>query len=188
MLDTTSSDLELGAEGGGTDVQDIGIRFRNVGIPVGATINSAYVQFTQDEADSVATSLRIYGELSPNPAAYGGAPGSISSRARTSAYVDWNNLAAWPTEHEAGPNQMTPNLAPVVQEIIGQAGWASGNALALIISANPGGERTAEAYDGEPTMAPLLTVDFTPVPEPSTMVLAGLGLLTVLAFGRRHHR
>ena len=65
-IDITSSDLELGAEDGGTDTQEIGIRFRDITVPASTTINSASIQFTVDEADDEETSVLILGELSAN--------------------------------------------------------------------------------------------------------------------------
>ena len=35
---------------------------------------------------------------------------------------------------EAGPSQRTPNLAAVVQEVVDRPGWASGNALAIMVT------------------------------------------------------
>src|SRR3989304_10076599 len=53
-LDTTSSDLELVAE---RTLQTVGIRFAGITIPRGATIDSAWVQFTVDEVSTAAASL-----------------------------------------------------------------------------------------------------------------------------------
>jgi PKD repeat protein len=63
---------------------------------------------------------------------------------------------------EAGPDQRTPNIALVIQEIVGRTGWSSGNALAIIITGS--GERTAESYNGHPAGAPLLHVEYDEPP------------------------
>jgi hypothetical protein len=162
-MDITSTDLELGAEGGGADTQDVGIRFRGINIPPGSTITSAAIQFTVDESDDEPTSLRIFGELSANPAEYSDAVGSITSRARTTAFVDWNDIPVWDDASigMAGPDQRTPDLSAVVQELINQPGWSAGNAMAFIVSPNPGGERTVESFDGDAAAAPLLEISFT---------------------------
>lgn len=44
-------------------------------------------------------------------------------------------------------------------------GWSAGNAMAFIIAPNPGGERTAESFDGDPAAAPLLEIDFGSAPS-----------------------
>ena len=64
----------------------------------------------------------------------------------------------WATVEEAGPAQRTVDLAPVVQEVVDRPGWAGGNALALIVTGS--GRRVAESYNGDPSGAPLLYVEY----------------------------
>ncbi|MGI9326013.1 MAG: hypothetical protein ACR2PZ_12385, partial [Pseudomonadales bacterium] len=59
---------------------------------------------------------------------------------------------------EAGPNQKTPNIASIIQEVTGRPGWASGNSLVLIITGT--GERAAESFNGDQAGAPLLHVEY----------------------------
>ena len=54
------------------------------------------------------------------------------------------------------PDQQTPDLATVVQEIVDRPGWTDGNAMAFVITGS--GRRTAEAYDG--TVPPVLHIDY----------------------------
>ena len=65
----------------------------------------------------------------------------------------------WTAVGEAGTAQRTPNLASVVQAVVGRAGWAQGNALALQLRGT--GRRTAEAFEGGASFAPLLHVEYT---------------------------
>jgi hypothetical protein len=44
----------------------------------------------------------------------------------------------------------------VLQEIVSQAGWASGNSVSIIVTGS--GKRTAEAFDG--TRGPLLHIEY----------------------------
>jgi PKD repeat protein len=62
------------------------------------------------------------------------------------------------TAGEAGANQRTPDLAAVIQEIVNRSGWASGNALAIIVTGT--GHRTAWSYNGNASLAPLLHVEY----------------------------
>jgi hypothetical protein len=156
-----SSDLELVYDGSN---QTVGIRFRNVPIPAGSVIHNAYVQFQVDEANSVTTALTIRGEASDNPATFTSGGGNVSSRPRTAASTPWSP-AGWPTVGQAGPEQRTPSIAEIVQEIVRRVGWASGNALALILTGS--GKRVAEAYDGSAAAAPLLHIEYAP-PTPNT--------------------
>ncbi|MBN1671552.1 MAG: hypothetical protein JXR37_10990 [Kiritimatiellae bacterium] len=159
-----SSDLELIRD---TAVQCVGVRFAQVGVPHGALITRAYVQFAVDEASSETTSLRVRGEASDDAAAFLDNDKNVSGRPVTAASVDWSP-PAWPTPGAAEAAQRTPDLAGVVQEIVDRDGWRHGNALALIITGT--GKRVAESFDGQPAAAPLLHVEYTP---PSPVVIAG---------------
>jgi hypothetical protein len=55
-------------------------------------------------------------------------------------------VPAWQTVGAAGPGQLTPNLASVLQEVVNRPGWASGNALSVIVTGT--GRRAAESFEG----------------------------------------
>jgi hypothetical protein len=150
----TSSDLELVTDG--SVVQTVGLRFAGLAIPAGATITNAYIQFTADEAQSVATNLTIAAQAADNAPTFTTAAFNVSSRPRTTASVGWSP-AAW-TAGQAGANQRTPNLAAVIQQVVNGPGWASGNAMAFII--NGSGHRTADAFEGGAANAPLLHIEY----------------------------
>jgi len=63
-----------------------------------------------------------------------------------------------------GQKIQTVNIAPIIQELVDQPGWAAGNAVEIIIGADPDkpaftGVRCAESYDGSPSSAPLLHIE-----------------------------
>jgi hypothetical protein len=151
----TSSDLEMVTAG--SKIQTVGMRFAGVPIPRGATIVAAYVQFQVDESTTVATTLQIRGQANAQAASFTTTLGDISTRPKTTAAVSWSP-PPWPVVTAAGPDQRTPSLTPVIQEIVNQAGWASGNALALIVTGS--GARVAESRDGVAQAAPLLHVEY----------------------------
>jgi hypothetical protein len=165
------------------------MRFASVAIPALATINSATLQFTVDEDDKTANpaSYSIFGELSLNAASYTGASGEISSRPRTVSAVAWPDVPSWTGQiGQTGPDQTSTDIAAVIQEIVNQGGWASGNSLALMLEpTTAGANRTAESYNGVPASAALLSVDFTPIPEPSSVILTALGLMSIALYGWR---
>lgn len=183
-MSLSSSDLELVYDGSN---QKVGMRFTKVAIAQGATISKAYIQFEADEAQSEVTSLTIQGQAVDNAATFTSTAGNVSSRPRTAAAVSWSP-SAWSTVGEAGPNQRTPDLSAVIQEIVNRPGWASGNALAIIVTGT--GHRTARSYDGRAAGAALLHVetgDSTPPPPPppptntAPLVNAGLDQTTLLS-------
>ena len=151
----SSSDLELVYDSGGD--QTVGMRFNGVGIPQGSAILQAHIQFQVDEAKTVPTSLAIQGEAVDDSQAFLSSDGNVTLRPRTSTSTSWEP-PGWTTVGEAGPDQRTPNIAPVIQEIVSRAGWAEGNSLTIIISGT--GERVAESYNGVKNAAPLLQVEY----------------------------
>ena len=149
----TSSDLELVYDGSN---QKVGLRFPGLTIPAGATVTKAYVQFEADEVQSEATSLTVRAQSADNAAAFTSST-KPSTRTLGTAAATWTP-AAWTLVGEAGANQRTPDLSSVLREVVGRPGWASGNALALVITGT--GHRTARAYDGKPAGAALLHVEY----------------------------
>ncbi|MEM9415691.1 MAG: PEP-CTERM sorting domain-containing protein [Planctomycetota bacterium] len=194
-----SSDLELGDEGSGgfTDPQAIGLRFTNISIPTNAFITSAWIQFHSDDGTETAqvgnNEFRIFGELSLNPGTFLGSSSTggegpynqpandrnITNRPRTTQSVVWDDIPFDRPEGVAQVGQQTPDLSGIIQEIIGQAGWASGNAVAFQIyhsasldaSLNPIlgvntspfaiDEHEMESYDGIPSRAAVLHIEYS---------------------------
>ena len=98
-VNTTSSDLELTFDG--STQQAVGIRFTSVDIPHGATITSAYIQFTVDQV-SRGIIAAIRGE-DPNDAnAFAAVNFNVFSRPVTDASVAWAP-ADWTIRGEAAP-------------------------------------------------------------------------------------
>ncbi|MHC4596497.1 MAG: hypothetical protein ACYS19_16340 [Planctomycetota bacterium] len=161
--DLTSSDLELPYENTGQgNPQIIGVRFTGIPIPKGATITDAWVRFQVDEdkGGTEPVNLIIEGELSSNPAAFSSTAGDVSSRPRTTAQVQWS-VPNWTTVGDQGPDQTTPSIASIIQEIVNQDGWVGG-AIVLMFRDNPAnpslGVRCAEAGPGDD--AAMLHIDY----------------------------
>ena len=173
-----SSDLELTTDG--STVQTVGIRFTDVDIPWGAVITSAYIQFVTDEVKTGATSLLIRGVDSDSAAAISGAYHNVSSRPMTTASTAWAP-AGWTTVGAAGSAQASPDLSPIVQEIIDRNGWAAHNNMMFVVTGT--GTRTAVAYEGGASNAPLLHIEYT---VPSNEALAPVVDLDSAAPGSGH--
>jgi hypothetical protein len=153
-----SDDIELVYDTWTTGNQIVGLRFNGVTVPKGATVTSAFIQFTVDEISTGTCKLTIKGENADNAQAFGTARKNVSGRSRTSASVSWNP-ANWTTTGAAGTAQRTADLKGIVQEIINRAAWSSSNSMVFIISGS--GKRTAEAYNESPSKAALLTIVYT---------------------------
>jgi len=153
-----SSDLEM-IDDGNTHV---GLRFLNVAVPAGSAISKAYIEFQVDEIETDAVAnLIIYGDLSPGgPAFDSGDATNVSDRPATIAQI------AWSPEHWAttGEKKQTADISAVIEEIVNQPAWRSGNALVLIIYDDPDnpatGFRTAVGGPGDD--AALLHIEYGP--------------------------
>ena len=133
-IDTLQDDdIDVGWEGEPDDqnILTCGLRFRNIAIPQGATIDSAYLILNSHEAkdaDNVAR-ITIVGEATDDAQTFT-EDALISDRPATTASLLWETNEAWGlwTFHR------TPDLSGIVQEIVNREGWESGNSLAFIMS------------------------------------------------------
>ena len=133
----------------------VGIRFADLGIPQGATITSAFIEFTASEVQEGATNVTILGEYSDDAKTYNGDDFEISTRPLAPATVSWNGIPPWSVLN--GKHQ-TPDLKAIVQAIVNRPGWNPSHAMAFMFTGS--GRRTAWSYDGAPTMAPRLVVNY----------------------------
>jgi hypothetical protein len=140
-------------------VQTVGLRFTGVAVPQGATITAAYVQFTVDEVSTAPTALTIAGQAADDAATFVNVRWDVSSRPRTQASVAWTP-EAWALKGERAAAQRTPDLAPILQEIVARPGWVDGNDLVLVITGS--GTRTASASERGPAKTPVLHVEWAP--------------------------
>ncbi len=158
-----STDLEFGYDSFVSSEQLLGLRFLNVDIPQGATITSAYLGFTVDETGTATTTATIRALDADSVAPFTTGAYSLSSRA-TTGQVDWA-IPAWNT---VGEYHQSPDISALVQAVVHRAGWVPGNAISFTIAAT--GDRTAGAWDGSSSAAPLLHVEYdVDAPHPSLL-------------------
>jgi len=137
-------------------LQTVGLRFTGINAPRGAHITNAYVQFQVDEATTAAADLVVRAQASDNAPAFTTTNFNVTSRPTGSASTSWVP-APWSTVGARGAAQRTPNLAPVLQQVVDRAGWSGGGALVLVVTGS--GARVAEAFEG--TFAPVLHIEYT---------------------------
>jgi PKD repeat protein len=158
----TSTDIELVYDTyNSAGNQTVGLRFLNMGIPAGANIQTAYIQFTTDEVTSGACTLTLKGEASDHSAVFAGANFNVSSRPVTGASVSWVPVG-WAIAGEAGLNQRTPDITTIIQEIVDLTGYTNASAITAIITGT--GTRSAEAFEGSSTQAARLFVTYSTAP------------------------
>ncbi|MEN9458035.1 MAG: hypothetical protein RL135_609, partial [Bacteroidota bacterium] len=174
-MDLTSSDLEITTDG--TNYQYIGIRFTGINVPKGVVIDSAFIQFaTKGDKAPVSGTATIKAELAANSATFTSTANNISSRTLTTSSVTWpgSTDASWGTccANNRGAAQRTPNIGALVQTVINQGSWITGNAVTLVLDG--AGVRNAQSYNGSAAFAPQLIiyyrqVNFAPLTFPLTI-------------------
>ena len=138
----------------------VGVRFTQVGVPSGATIEKAFIEWTATSAQSSVITIPIRGELHPDPVTFG-ISHPIDSRVMTSASVNWS-----PEPWVSRGTYRTPDLSLIVQEVIDQPGWGIGNAMAFIIDEDSGGSidrRSAFSWNASAMNAPRLVIYYDDV-------------------------
>lgn len=126
-------DLDCGWEGsdGDANILTAGLRFQNITIPPGATIDSAFIVVTSHEPKTAedVTKMTITAEATDNATTFT-MDALISNRTSTSASVKWEVAEEWGlwTKHQS------PDVKSIVQEIVDRSAWKSGNAIAFIIA------------------------------------------------------
>jgi hypothetical protein len=131
-----------------------GMLFRNVDIPAGATVNAARVDVYATSTAFDSPNLTIRGEF--DPADFTTTTNDLSGRTKTAAGV------AWVAPDIGTGVKASPDISAVLNEIVGTAGWASGDDLALfLIDNDAGGLFVIASYEDETNPPPQLVVEWT---------------------------
>ncbi|KAH8065891.1 hypothetical protein JL722_279 [Aureococcus anophagefferens] len=128
------------------DAVTAGVRFPDLGVPQGALIMDAYVEFTSTALEDGALSLDVRAEASDDalPYGWGADPLGPKDRDATESVVLFET-APW----AADETTRTPSLVYLVQEVVDRPGWGSGQALGLVFAPSAGaGSRVARGFAG----------------------------------------
>ncbi len=138
----TDPEVYLGRCSNGSDIT-AGFRFEAVSIPTGENICSATLIFTGDGPYTNDLNLRIIGESAANSQSFStGSP--PSSRSLTGANIRWDVIDDW----NLGNTVQSPNIAPIIEEIVHLPGWANGQPITLLIENNGStGHRRVISFD-----------------------------------------
>lgn len=129
----SATDFELDAGATTTLVHpNFGLRFLAVTIPAGTTLATAALSVKPYQTTGVVGNpvLRIRAIAADSPVA----PTTLAewnALTRTTAYVDWT-----PTGGVGGAFLSSPDISAVLQEVISRPGWASGNAIIVVVENN----------------------------------------------------
>ena len=134
-----------------------GWRYLGINIPKGSTITSAKLTFKAYGEQSGLCNVKIYAEKSTNPAQWIG-EADFNSRSLTTENVSWTVPA-----HIDNDMYDTPDFSDVVQEIVDQGGWVSGNAIVIRMHNDTGSVsyRRVEAYYNGTLVPAVLTITWT---------------------------
>lgn len=126
---TGSQDLDaVGYYSGYGSIVEAWRRFDNVTIPKSATITECYLRvYAGGYGNGTDTHLGVYfnnADDAENPADYS----EFSGKALTGK-IDWDVSSAW----TIGTWHNSPELKTILQTVVNRSGWASGNALMVII-------------------------------------------------------
>lgn len=99
-----------------------GFHFRDIPIPAGADILQAHLLFTLDQYTTPNVRVRFNAQRTPFSTTFG--PGSypVNRSPLTLTQVAWNVSDTWVWLDK----RLTPNLAPVIQEMVYLGGWTAG--------------------------------------------------------------
>lgn len=136
-------------------------RFLSVTIAQGTTITSATLTLKAQATYSTANTISCiaYGEAADNAAIYTATGTNINARARTTA-----NSGAKDIKSVTAETDYTWDVTTAVQEVINRAGWASGNAISILIRDNSSTSNEWQdfyTYDNTTTKAPKLDITYS---------------------------
>jgi hypothetical protein len=137
----------------------IGLRFLKLGVPPGATITSARIQFTSAGASNQSTALQIHLVDSPDAASFGPPAVDLSLLSLIAERVDWAP-GPWGQAGEAEANEQTPDLASLLQVIVNEPTYTPDSAVAFVIQGD--GLRRARSFEAGNPSPPYLTVEYSP--------------------------
>ena len=135
----------------------VGLRFANITLAKNAPITRAYIEFTTADQDSTGTTFSIEAVAQDNPAVFTNALFNVSARPVYSQAVDWVMNYAWSTVDQA---HQSADITALVQKLVNRSGWASGNAMAFVISNGEDVFRKAKSWNADPAKAPKLHIEY----------------------------
>jgi hypothetical protein len=146
-----------------TTIYSTYVRFPNVTVPQGATITSAILSFTSSGSylNDTCNLICHANDVDDAVAPIGDGVHSTNFNALSlTDGVEWSSVEHWTS---AGTVYQAPEIKTIIQTVVNRDGWASGNALAVIVKDNgssTGAKRYARSKDANNGL-PTLTITYT---------------------------
>lgn len=164
LISTNRALLGPGSHGS-NDEWTVAMRFTGVTIPQGATINSATLQMRGYSDYSAPGGRTIKFWVSAQAADNAGALSSTAGDLNTTARPRTTAALAWNQPNVTFNVWNTADVTSIVQEIVNRAGWASGNAIVIIVDTHEDTTTNEwqeySSYDNGSTSAPKLDIDYS---------------------------
>ncbi len=128
-------------------------RFNGVALDQGTTISEAYLEFTASSDDGNRTSFDIYVEETSD---------SDPLNERKYKDRDFGDAVRWDVTEDWDRNDVvrTPNIASLLNAVLGRSGWDSGNAVTFKVQGRDSDDREVYTYDADPLKAARLIVSY----------------------------
>lgn len=118
--------------------EGVALRWASVAVPPGVLVSNCHISMCANNyLSTVTVNSKITGAKELNAASWsdlanyqprrGTVVGGTDNSKITSAQTAWNNIGAW----SGNIWYDTPDISPIIHEIINQPGWKSGNPIAL---------------------------------------------------------
>ena len=139
-----------------------GLRFQTLGIPQGATVSSATIDFTASDNNDEEISLQVWA----------GQPGSTHNDAFTEMGFDLSKRAKigpiiwtpdpWVKGTPENPNRYSVDVTSLVQQVVSDSSWCGNNPSTFYLKLNSGeGLRRAFSFDGSSALRPKLNIEYS---------------------------
>lgn len=132
-----------------------GIYFDGLNLKRGMRISKAHLDLIVQDPGSRPSELEIAAELAPTAMPIKFQKDDLSRRPRTIARVRWNP-GPWTT---TGTLERSPDLSNILEEVIRQRDWRSGNSLMLLIRGS--GKRSAQLPNAQLQGGPRLYIELS---------------------------
>jgi len=119
-----------------------GFRFA-IDVPKSSDITSSSLELAYNWGSGTNNSMFIFGENTDNATVFGFNDNNITNRIKTNSYSLWDS----PHTGDWGTFGNTSDVSSIIEEIVGRAGWVSGNYIVFIFNGSDTNADEWEAMD-----------------------------------------